>query len=230
MIEFNGFRWKDISSEKMGLIVDKLPPITRAEERVEKKIVQGRDGHLTFSDGTFESYTKQVEFHVDNREIDTLSSWLCGSGQVVFGNQGDRYYKARIINQIDFNYILPILHKGIVIFDVQPFGYLFEGEKTITITRNNSEILGLGTYPSKPYFKVYGNGDITLTVNSNDVLIKGVNGYVEIDTELDIFYKDTTSMEDKVTGNCPTLLPSINNISWVGNVTKVEIIPRWCSL
>lgn len=227
-----GFIWKNIKSVDMFLITDKLPPKNTSVKRVEKIIIPGRSGFLTRSDGAYEGDVKTVEFHhelaAENpTTVDMVKAWLSGSGEVIFGNQDDRYYKATIINQISLDEVIPILHKGIVLFDCQPFGYLLEGTKTITISTSGSTVTNIGNYYSEPYFKVFGSGNITLNINGKSIVIKSISSYIQIDTELDQFYKDTVSMEGNVTGECPILAPGANTIAWVGTVTKIEIIPRW---
>ena len=44
-------------------------------------------------------------------------------------------------------------------------------------------------------------------------------------------YKDKQLQNNKMlTTLFPKLAAGANNISWIGNVTKVEIIPRWTKL
>lgn len=60
---------------------------------------------------------------------------------------------------------------------------------------------------------------------------KDVNEYIEIDGEIMNAYKGDLLQNSKmVTELFPKLTAGANNISWAGNVTKVEIIPRWCRL
>ena len=50
---------------------------------------------------------------------------------------------------------------------------------------------------------------------------------VEIDADLDKIYKGTESMENKASGDAPLFDAGENTIEWTGNVTRVEITPRW---
>ena len=45
--------------------------------------------------------------------------------------------------------------------------------------------------------------------------------------ESTITYKDNVSKNDKKVGEYPAFFVGENTISWTGNVTKVEIEPRW---
>lgn len=222
------FIWNGISSNDMNIVVSELPPISKPEEKVEKITIPGRSGYLTVCDGAYSSYLKSVEFHIihEKENLDRVKRWLSGSGKVIFGNEPDKFYYARIINQIDLNQVIPILHKAIVIFDCQPFGYLHEGEKTISLTEPTT-LFNMGNIDSEPYLKVYAEGDIILRINDESIIIKGIQESVEIDTFLDSFFNSTESLESHVIGNCPVFQEGKNTISWDGNVKKIEIIPRW---
>lgn len=223
-----GFSWNGIDAITKGIITEKLPSRDSAMPRVNKVSVPGRDGFLTIDEKCFEPIVKTVEFHCDGKvSLDNIKEWLTGNGEIIFENEPDRYYKASILNQISFTDIIPKVQKGIIIFDCQPFGYLITGKTTVTISATNSTIVNPGNYYSEPYIKLYGSGNVALTVNGTTTVINNVSSYVEIDTELDQFYKGTTSMEGNVVGNCPTFQVGSNTIAWTGTVTKLEIIPRW---
>lgn len=218
---------EEYTVKNMGLYLKAYPPKSTAEERIEKQIVPGRSGFLTVKDNSYEEQIKPVEFHmIDEVEVDHLKAWLTGMDRVIFSNQPDRYYKASIISKVDLAEIVPILHKGVVQFDCQPFGYLLDGEELIQIITPMT-LYNSGTYESEPYLKVYGIGDIILRVNDQVLQIKGITDYVEIDTELDEIFKGTVSMENASVGDTPVLEVGDNTITWSGTITKLEIIPRW---
>lgn len=223
----NGFVWKGSHSTDYGIVPESLPQKSTAEARVEKQVLPGRDGFLTVKDNSFEGQIKPVEFHMmDAAEVDSVKLWLTGTDRVIFSNQPDRYYKASIISKVDLAEIIPILHKGLVQFDCQPFGYLLKGEELITITTPIT-LYNSGTYESEPYIKIYGTGDIIFRVNDQVLQIGGIADYVEIDTELDEIYKGAESFENASFGDTPLLQVGKNEITWTGAITKIEIIPRW---
>ncbi|EJE7236822.1 phage tail protein, partial [Clostridium botulinum] len=118
-----GFVWKGTHSNEKGLKIISLPNITTSEKREEKIIIPGRDGYLTQSDESYEGEVKPVEFDIKHDNFDEIKTWLNGSGEVIFSNEPDRYYKARIINKLDLARVLEKFHSGIIQFDCQPFGY-----------------------------------------------------------------------------------------------------------
>jgi phage-related protein len=106
-------------------------------------------------------------------------------------------------------------------FICEPFKY---GNEIIrTITTNNNSFNYSGTADVKPLINVYGQGDITLTINNENVVLKQVSDYIVIDGNLEDAYKDTALQNNKMQGEFPILKPGENIIDFIGNVTKIEI-------
>lgn len=113
------------------------------------------------------------------------------------------------------------LYKIDIVTNIQP-------EKSITLNNPFS-------FTSKPYIKLYGNGNGTLILQNakgNKIWnFTNISGYVEVDSELMNFYKDTELKNNTVTGDSfPMLSKGDNIISFDGSITKLEIIPRWICL
>jgi len=207
-------------------MVNKLPPVIKAQKDIKKIEVEGRDGFLTQDNGTYKSIVKPVECTIFNSEdIDFICSWLDGSADVIFSNEPDKIYKATIINQVPFEKIAATFHKLIIQFDCQPHKYSVENDPIIlTIAQT---IFNPTNTSSKPIIKIYGNGNINLNVNSNVVNLTNVSGYVTINSELVDAYKDTLLFNNSMNGEFPELIKGNNIISWNGAVTKVEILTNW---
>ncbi|AUM92675.1 distal tail protein Dit [Clostridium botulinum] len=219
-----GFIWKGIHSNEKGLKIISLPNITTPEKREEKIIIPGRDGYLTQSDGSYEGEVKPVEFDYFDDRFDDIKQWLTGSGEVIFSNEPDRYYKARIINKLDLARVLQKFHSGIIQFDCQPFGYL--QDELIEIT-NSTTIYNQANVNSQPYIKIYGNGYATLKINNEVIKLTNISDYIELDSEMMECYKSNVPLNHLMIGNFPIFQVGENNISWTNNISKIEIIPRW---
>ena len=72
-----------------------------------------------------------------------------------------------------------------------------------------------------------GSGDITLTINSQNIYLYDVVGYVEIDTQDMEYHKDLLPLENGMAGDFPFFELGNNTISWIGTVTSIEIDGRW---
>ena len=79
----------------------------------------------------------------------------------------------------------------------------------------------------KPYIKVNGSGIITLTLNNKSIVLKDIQEYIELDCELEEAYKNNLNCNSKVEcEDFPVLIPGINNISWTGNVSNIQMMYR----
>lgn len=84
---------------------------------------------------------------------------------------------------------------------------------------------------SNAIYEIYGSGNVTLYINNRAHGFKNIDGYIEVDSENMNAYKGDTLQNNKMlVGAFPKLAAGDNNISWAGNVTKIEIVPRWCKL
>lgn len=221
------FIFKGIDSSPL-LIINKLPPIIIPDRNVEKIEVPGRNGFLTEDDGTYQGIIKPVECTIrDLSQIDFICSWLTGSGDVIFSNQPDRLFKATIINKIEFSKVAHTFHKFLIQFDCQPHPLMLDNA-LIALTAPTT-LFNPGTAYSEPIIKIYGTGDITLTINSNNIYLYNVADYVTIDGVLGDVLKDTGLKNNDASFDWDKFLLQIgeNTISWTGTVTKIEITPNW---
>ena len=103
--------------------------------------------------------------------------------------------------------------------------------KTIGKLPNSGTVVNPELFPSYPYIKVTGTGNVTLSIGSASFVLTAMGPNLEIDSELMNVYRGATSYNSKMTSSgFPILAPGNNAVSWTGTVTKVEIIPRWCTL
>lgn len=115
-------------------------------------------------------------------------------------------------------------------FVCQPYKYSCEGERTLTLT-NPTSLYNTEGFTSYPYIKIYGSGAITLYINDRAHTFKEVQDYIEVDSKLLNAYKGDTLQNNKMlTTQFPKLAAGENKINWVGDVEKIDIVPRWCCL
>jgi len=88
-------------------------------------------------------------------------------------------------------------------------------------------------HASSPIIKVYGNGAGEIQIGNNAITIVSINGYLVIDSDLMEVYKDETNCNSKVKfglNSFPKLRPGINDISFSGEITRLEVIPKWWTI
>lgn len=72
--------------------------------------------------------------------------------------------------------------------------------------------------------KIYGTGNIQLTINNETMQINNVSDYVEIDSNLlQVRNKDGTSKDNDTLGDFVLLEKGENIISYIGEVTKIVV-------
>ena len=218
--------FKDIDSRELGLFMERCPEKISPKRRDDTFTVPGRHGNLTTTDGAFDTYIRSAEFIVkDEKRIDEICAHFKGSGWLIFSNEPDRKYKARVANQIEFSHVIRHFKRFVVEFEVQPFGYdVFE--QTITKTAPFS-LFNIGTFEAEPIITIFGNGNITLYVNNKSIYLKEITDKIIIDSEMKNAYNNSVSLNYKMSGDFPILSLGENNISWVGDVIKLEIQPNW---
>ena len=226
-IIWNGKDSRDIS----GLIICELPPITKPKIRTKITTIDGRDGSIVDYLG-YESYTKEIQIGIKStNDIDKIIKFFTGKGEVIFSNEPDKYYKAEIVRDVDYERLLRYKTASIT-FYVQPFKYKVREPKfTLNITNETSyKVTNQGLEKSKPIITLYGSGDVTFTLNGIDVFTITIDDdYVTVDSEEQEAYKEGTLKNRKMGGDFPLLKPGINTITWSGNLTKIVVDPksRW---
>lgn len=219
------FTFKGTSSRNMGLVTVTLPPISSNDERVETIDIPGRDGSVTISKG-YAGVTKEVVVIYKGENFDELMRWLRGTGEVIFDNQPDRFYKARIVNKISFEELkINKIYKFPILFECQPYGYLNSGKQITTLTSN-----GTMTNPgveSEPIITVTGSGNLDLVVAQQVIKLKNVEGSITLNTQILEAYNGAELANSKVNGEFPLLPPGSFSITWTGNITRLEVVPNW---
>lgn len=227
------FVFKGINSESRGVIVAEYPEIVRAQQRIETVQVPGRDGELTLVSGlpVYNTILKNCGCIIaPNADINNISAWLTGRGDVTFGNEPLHTYEARIKDEIAFEKIMREreYREFVIPFYCHPLKKLTTTEQNIELTASG-KVTNPGTAFSRPKIKVEGSGDITLMVAGQILEITGLTQPVVIDSELGMALDTagTINMSYLTSGDWPFLAPGSNAVSWTGTVAKVTITPRW---
>lgn len=246
--QINSFTYAGANSLDFGLIVESTRNIHGCPTPVIETInIPGR-GNLILNtkpdlldNEEFEDYEKTYICYLcpeEERSMDDVAkaifAWLFGG--VAYKRLEDtyepNYYRsAYIAEQLTITDIAKqLLGKIEITFTCKAFKMSKAGERTITLFTPGT-IYNTEGFTAKPYIKLYGSGDITLYINNRSHVFKNIEEFLEIDSEILTAYKENTLQNNKVISPIfPKLTAGANNITWTGNVTKVEILPRWCSL
>lgn len=247
------FMWNGTDSRSKGLYVSALPPITRAQERIEEIQVPGRPGILTLKEGegVFEPVTLQCNVWARTENVVGLKSWLRGIGEVIFSNDPERVHYAKIYGEVVFSKAFNGVVQATIPFVCDPLCGQYPPESQMSWD-GDTDYLGIpnifnpGDVPAKPIiiatfdgspanlsFATDGVEDVvlafaTLTDNSYN------NTTFVFDSDSMVVY-DYTSGEDYTymlyKGDPRKLwIPTGggHHVKWSPNVlSAMSIVPRW---
>ena len=155
----------------------------------------------------------------------------------VFKCSNDEFFikKIQIVKEIEldkFKTTSRIVRRFTVSFTLFPYMYLHEGDETIEIYNSVSIFNNKSTCITEPRFKIYGSGDIQVNINSQTLILKGIEDNIIVDSFEKNCYKVTDGkkiyLNNKMYSKFPHLNLGENNISFNGNISKIELTPRWC--
>lgn len=223
------FVFKNVNSEDMGIEISAMPSRVFPTKKITVYDIDGRDGELTEDLGGYEAYTIQISCAIQNKEkIDVIGEWLEGSGELWLSTDAEKVYDARVSNAISISDLTNIYNDFILKFRCQPFRYSRSPDNDFLTLTSGSVIYPQGNYHSLPIITIYADGDVTLTINDDDFTLQSVDGYVTVNSEVEEVYKGSESQNMNLEGVAfPRFEMIETSISWTGDITKVEIEPRW---
>lgn len=170
-IIINGKSSKNVT----GLLIQSLPPISKPAKRVDFDEIDGRDGDKSLFLG-WEAYDKTISIGLKpDAFIDDIIEYFNQSGEIIFSNEIDKFYKFSCYNKIDFNRLVRYKTANVVVH-VQPFKYPVD-EQPVYFSSDIREpliytkkIKNTGNVFSKPVYKIKGSGDINIYLNGQRAL------------------------------------------------------------
>nr|DAE66247.1 MAG TPA: distal tail protein [Caudoviricetes sp.] len=246
----NSFTYNGVNSLDMGLfIIEQSGADNAAEPVIETINVPARGNFVVdnrideLDNQQFNDYVRKYVCCVDidafkldlEEHARRLYAWLYGSGieyKKLYDTYDRDYYTLAYVNSgASVSELAKRLLGQIEIqFRCKAYKRALKGDETITITKA-ATIINPEGFTATPYMKIYGSGNVTLYINNRAHGFKNIDGYIEVDSENMNAYKGDTLQNNKMlVGAFPKLAAGDNNISWAGNVTKIEIVPRWCKL
>lgn len=226
--------FNNICSEELGIIVVEGPPEVLAQEEYEEIIIEGRNGTLIENKGTFPNIEKSfilttIDLDQDiNLMVEKIKTWLFNikDNKLLYAIPNRYNIVKKVIIDEDIKTTFEEYGDFTVKFICEPFYYDLL-KKDITVTEKETKVYNNGDFNSSPIIIIYGTGDLQLTINNTTVQINNVDERVLLDSKLFLCLdKDNNNKSIDMIGNFPTLDIGENTITWVGNITKLDISPR----
>ena len=133
--------------------------------------VPGRNGKLFMDEGAYDRVIVSVRVIAVDGNMDAVNGWLSGKGLLRFGDDPTRAYNASVTKEFSISNRNSRLRgqEFTVVFDCEPFRYVYPPKPAEEITTSGGTITNPGTVFSQPEIKLTGSGDITLVVNGYSV-------------------------------------------------------------
>lgn len=241
----NSFTYNGVSSLDMGIRIESKNVFSSPKYDVKFQSIPGRDGDLILPNGRYPNVQVTYSVFLPAKSVSELQAKTTAVKAWLF-TEPDRYHelldtydtgcfrRAVINTQLDIEDQLNRIGVFTVSFSCLPYKYLDSGQETITLT-SSANLTNPTAFTAKPLIRVTGSGEGRITFrNSTGGLhwdITGLDGYLDIDSEQMNCYKDVEPKNDCVEGNgFPVLRPGVNRIIFAGDITSVEIKPRWVTL
>lgn len=243
MAVFSYFTFGGVSSLDFGLRISEPRTLQSATRDISVLYVPGRNGAIIQDEGAFHNVDIAYNTWIETPDRDAVAKYARAAKAWLLSNPGeyrelcdtydpDYCRMACCINGLDIDRRAWRFLAQEIVFSCAPYLYLRTGLLLREIsTSGTSLVFNPEAFPSNPYFKLYGNGDLALTVNETEWTFSGITDYVEIDAETKNTFKGTQLLNSQKTGSgYPVLLPGTNEISVSASVSRLEMKPRWCTL
>ena len=243
----NYFKYNGGDSRDYGVLIRNKQTYNQAEKDITFEPVAGKSGDIVIDNGrynnieigygvtlfapTFNDMSVNQNLNLAYATQD-LKDWLISDGnyhKLTDCYDPDYYRMACYTGGMEFETFTTNIAKTDIIFNCKPHKYRHDGEDLIEVSHGEI-IYNPEAHESLPYIKIYPQktGAVILGIKNQTINLSEVEGYIEIDSEMQNVYKGLTPQNNllKSTGY-PILASGFNTINFVSNVAKVEIIPRW---
>ncbi len=240
------FTYNGRSSAEFGLHIQSKNVFSAPEYDAEFISIPGRSGDIINANRRFANIKVTYTVFLARKNTAALAAVLRDiKGWLYF--EPDRYHEITdsydteyfrygvISGSLDIEEQLNKVGSFTVTFNCKPYKYSYAGQQAVAADDSTLTVSNPTAFESRPYIKLYGSGAVTLNVSSadgtNSWAISAIDEYIEIDSELMNCFKGTVLKNDTVKGaEFPFFKPGVCTINCTGDVTKIEVIPRWCCL
>lgn len=218
----------------IGTITGALPDVTKVK-------VPGRNGEIIFSNNSYNNVSIEYKCFIFRNFMSSYQSfkeylYRQGSQYVrLYDTYHPGYFReARLANELRAEDIVWQNDQGFfsVVFDCKPQLFLESGLESTEITTSGTRIQNPTNFPAKPLLHVFGYGN--LTINGTQITISnymiGSVDHISIDCDLCEAFYGINNMNSYIQADEFPVLEGNSSVNFTGNITKVEIVPRWWTI
>ncbi|KEI12624.1 hypothetical protein [Clostridium novyi] len=228
-IDFNNYN----SYRDFGLVMEHIPSIPTAEKETKTINIEGvEESIVEEKQDTYKDIKINIPFGFKNNDpgIDrVIKNWIINftNNKLTLSNDSGVFYKVKKTKMSDIVTKIRSIKRFEVQFELSPLAYYYKGLETVVATSPIILYSPEAATNSIPVINLYGNGDITLNINNEQLYFRNIKEKITINSILQECYKDNKNCNDNMKGKFPKLVPGGNNISWSGSVDRIEITPNW---
>lgn len=234
------------SSRDFGLEVETFPNYEIPERIFEKVSVPGRNGEVIFDTGAYKNSKRSYKVSLATYDeesysvkMNQIAEWLhssSGYARLEDSYDEDFFRYAYYSGSLSIENLFDEAGRATLDFECKPQRYYKYGEIPIEFT-TNGKIQNKTPFTSLPVIHVYIGGNqaqSTVTIGNYGFTILANSGTnLIVDSELQDAYYGTENKNHCISfgnRNFPKLLPGLSNVSFTGDVYKIEITPRWWTI
>ena len=226
-----------IDARSVGIQLQAPIEFSEAVPVVEAQTIPGRNGDLIWETGSYENRSGSVSCFCLQKDVEKAVS---SAGRFLMGKNGyrrletsddpDHYWMARVENSPQIAMRLRTLAPFEIGFDCKPQRFVKAGENAVVFTSNGSLFNQYGQV-ALPFITLYGQGKGRLTIGDCVVEVKALNGTLYLDSDTQNAYNNNGNQNLNINAPVfPVLGDGEINITLMGGIERVEIIPRWWEL
>lgn len=235
------FTYNGRSSSDFGLHIEKKDVFSAPSYDAEFISIPGRSGDIINPNRRFANIKVTYTVFLARKSIAALAAVLRDIKGWLY-SEPDRYHELTdsydteyfrygvIFDNLDIEEQLNKVGSFTVTFNCKPYKYSFAGQQMVSVDSTSISVTNPTAFESRPYIKLYGSGAVALMIQpqGRGMTISNLDEYIEIDSELMNCFKDTVLKNDTVKGSeFPVLKPGTCTINCIGDVTRIEVVPRW---
>ena len=236
------FTYNGKCSADFGLHIEKKDVFSAPEYAAEFISIPSRSGDIINPNRRFANIKVSYTVFLARKNVAALAAvlrdikgWLYSEPDRYHTDSYDaEYFRYGVISgSLDIEEQLNKVGCFTVTFNCKPYKYSYAGQETVSADASELTITNPTAFESRPYIKLYGSGTVVIMIQpqGRGMMISNLDEYIEIDSELMNCFKGTALKNDKVKGTeFPVLKPGVCTIICTGDVTRIEVIPRWCCL
>ncbi len=221
----------DVYTDDYGINPKGRILVPTPEQDIQHVEIKGRHGSLTKKYG-YKDIPLSVHFTMHGNNFKPIyrkaKIHLLNARNLVFDDDNEIFYKVKSVRIETAENLIQEFGEFTVLFRLAPFQY--EVENQIIEVTSQRIIFNLG-YKSQPIITAQVAGTGRIYINDQEIVIQNINGSIIIDSELMNAYQNNngiiTNLNNHMIGDFPILEHGNNVVEFDGDISQLEIDPRW---